>query len=66
MGHDVVSDTAAVRPLIGTVLGGERGLYNRLTARQNLRYWAALYKLEPKAGRARAEELLKRVGLVTG
>ncbi|HUQ62665.1 MAG TPA: ABC transporter ATP-binding protein [Acidimicrobiales bacterium] len=63
MGHDVVSDTAAVRPLIGIVLGGERGLYNRLTARQNLRYWAALYKLEPKAGWARVDELLRRVGL---
>ena len=63
LGHDVVSETAAVRPLIGIVLGGERGLYNRLTARQNLAYWAALYKLEPKAGRARVEALLERVGL---
>jgi ABC-2 type transport system ATP-binding protein len=63
LGHDVVSETAIVRRLIGIVLGGERGLYNRLTARQNLRYWAALYKLEPRAGRARADELLERVGL---
>ena len=63
MGHDVVTATAEVRPLIGIVLGGERGLYNRLTARQNLRYWAALYKLEPRAGRARADALLERVGL---
>jgi ABC-2 type transport system ATP-binding protein len=63
MGHDVVIKAAAVRPLIGIVLGGERGLYNRLTARQNLRYWAALYKLEPKPGRARADALLERVGL---
>jgi len=63
MGHDVASTPALVRPLIGIVLGGERGLYNRLTARQNLRYWAALYQLDPKPGRAAADSLLERVGL---
>ena len=63
MGHDVVGETGAVRPLIGIVLGGDRGLYNRLTARQNLRYWAALYRLAPAEGRARADRLLQRVGL---
>ena len=34
------TETKAVRPLIGIVFGGERGLYTRLTARQNLEYWA--------------------------
>jgi ABC-2 type transport system ATP-binding protein len=63
MGHDVVAATGAVRPLIGIVLGGDRGLYGRLTARQNLAYWAALYRMAPGDGRRRAEELLERVGL---
>ena len=63
MGHDVVAETAAVRPLIGIVLGGDRGLYRRLTARQNLAYWAALYRMAPAEGRERAEALLARVGL---
>ncbi|MFP5317815.1 MAG: ATP-binding cassette domain-containing protein [Acidimicrobiia bacterium] len=63
MGHDVVKDVDAVRPLIGIVLGGERGLYNRLTARQNLHYWCALYRMSPAAGRERTEALLERVGL---
>ena len=63
LGHDVVDETAAVRPLIGIVLGGERGLYNRLTARQNLHYWAALYRMSAAEGRARAATLLERVGL---
>ena len=62
-GHDVVDETATVRPLLGIVLGGERGLYGRLTARQNLRYWAALYKVPAAAGRRRADALLERVGL---
>ena len=63
MGHDVVAETAAVRPLIGIVLGGDRGLYGRLTARQNLAYWAALYRMTPADGRQRSEALLARVGL---
>jgi ABC-2 type transport system ATP-binding protein len=63
LGHDVVEDTSAVRPLIGIVFGGDRGLYWRLTGRQNLEYWGALYKLSAKATRARAQELLERVGL---
>ncbi len=63
MGHDVVSETAAVRRLVGIVFGGERGLYTRLTARQNLRYWAALYLLPGPEANRRADELLERVGL---
>jgi ABC-2 type transport system ATP-binding protein len=61
--HDVVTETKAVRPLIGIVLGGERGLYTRLTARQNLAYWGALYRLPAPAVRERARVLLERVGL---
>src|SRR5438128_2435034 len=63
LGHDVVRETAAVRPLIGIVFGGERGLYWRLTGRQNLEYWGALYKLTSRVGRERAQQLLERVGL---
>jgi ABC-2 type transport system ATP-binding protein len=62
-GHDVVRDTKAVRPLIGIVFGGDRGLYWRLTGRQNLEYWAALYKLSARETRARAQRLIERVGL---
>ncbi len=63
LGRDVVAETAAVRPLLGLVIGGDRGLYSRLTARQNLHYWAALYRLAPAEGRARADALLERLGL---
>ncbi len=37
LGHDVVSDTRAVRSLIGIVFGGDRGLFNNLTAREKPR-----------------------------
>jgi ABC-2 type transport system ATP-binding protein len=63
LGRDVVGETRAVRPLIGIVFGGERGLYTRLTARQNLEYWGALYRLSGGEIRGRAQELLERVGL---
>ena len=63
LGHDVTSETRAVRALIGIVFGGERGLYWRLTGRQNLEYWGALYKLSPRETKARAQQLIERVGL---
>jgi ABC-2 type transport system ATP-binding protein len=63
LGLDVSDDTAALRGRIGLVFGGDRGLYTRLTARQNLEYWAALYEVPAAVARGRADELLGRVGL---
>lgn len=63
LGHDVVRDKDVVRGWIALVLGGERGLYYRLTARQNLRFWGALYGLADGEVARRATELLERVGL---
>jgi ABC-2 type transport system ATP-binding protein len=63
LGLDVVADAKRVRPVLGIVFGGERGLYARMTAAQNLRFWAALYGLGRRAGRDRAAALLDRVGL---
>ncbi|GIJ62208.1 ABC transporter ATP-binding protein [Virgisporangium aurantiacum] len=62
-GHDVVAATAAVRARIGIVFGGERGLYGRLTARQNLAYWAALYRLGRAETRHRVDDSLRLLGL---
>jgi ABC-2 type transport system ATP-binding protein len=63
LGHDVMSDTEAVRRQIGLVFGGDRGLYTLLSARQNLEYWAALYGVPRRETAARVTELLARVGL---
>lgn len=62
-GHDVVREAMAVRRQIGIVFGGERGLYTRLSARQNLEYWGALYRLNGREIKSRSEALLERVGL---
>ena len=64
-GFDVVERPREVRRRIGLVLGGDRGLYGRLTARQNLRYWAALQGLDPRAVRRRTEEVLELLGLAS-
>lgn len=64
LGFDVVEDLKAVRKVIGIVFGGERGLYTRLTGRQNLLYWAAIYDVSPRRRPAVVEALLERVGLL--
>jgi ABC-2 type transport system ATP-binding protein len=63
LGFDVVKDAREVRKRIGYVFGGERGLYERLSGLDNLRYFAELYAVPPREQRRRIEELLELVGL---
>lgn len=63
LGHDVVQQPKKVRALIGILLGGDRGIYNKLSARQNLEYWAALYEVPYRESSKRVDTLLERVGL---
>jgi ABC-2 type transport system ATP-binding protein len=63
LGHSVVDDQAWLRPRIGLVLGGERGLYNRVDAFENLRYFADLYGVPPSEREGRIREVLQRVDL---
>ncbi|MFF4486157.1 ABC transporter ATP-binding protein [Streptomyces sp. NPDC001544] len=62
-GHDVATAPRAVKPLIGIVFGGDRGLYGRISPRQNLALWGALYGLHGSELRRRTDALLERVGL---
>ncbi|GAB3898582.1 hypothetical protein GCM10029964_083230 [Kibdelosporangium lantanae] len=62
-GYDVVTQQREVQRLVGIVFGGDRGLYGRLTAVRNLRYWAALYGLHGAELRRRTADVLDRVGL---
>jgi ABC-2 type transport system ATP-binding protein len=63
LGTDVVRDPKRVRREISLVLGGDRGLYARMTARHNLEHWAALHGLSHREARRRATALLDRFGL---
>src|SRR6201982_2104375 len=63
LGLDVVRDAHEVRRRIGYVFGGERGVYERLSGYDNLRYFAELYGVPPKVQKPRIEELLELVGL---
>jgi ABC-2 type transport system ATP-binding protein len=63
LGHDVVKDAREVRKRIGYVFGGERGVYERLSGYDNLRYFAELYGVPAKIQKQRIEDLLELVGL---
>src|SRR5215217_9257162 len=63
LGYDVVQDVREVRRRIGYVFGGDRGLYERLSALDNLRYFSELYGVPPREQKARIAELLELVGL---
>jgi ABC-2 type transport system ATP-binding protein len=63
LGRDVVEHARWVRQRIGYVFGGDRGLYERLSGTDNLRYFSELYGVEPRRQRERIGELLELVGL---
>lgn len=63
LGLDPVKQFKALRPRINFILGGERNLYWRLTAYDNLAYFADLYKIPGEVQKKRLPALLKLVGL---
>jgi len=64
LGIDVKRDPRTVRANLGAMLSGERSLYWKLTARENLEYYAALYHVPPKEQKARIDAALVAVKLV--
>jgi len=63
LGFDPAKQAGDVRHRIGYVFGGDRGMYDRLSALDNLRYFADLYRVPVSMKRRRIEELLELVGL---
>ncbi|MGN7476420.1 ABC transporter ATP-binding protein [Solibacillus silvestris] len=63
LGLDPVSQHKELRPRINFILGGERNLYWRLSAYDNLAYFADLYKIPRTVQQTKIPELLKLVDL---
>lgn len=60
-GINIEDDLNAVKKKINLIAGGEKGLYYRLTGRENLEYFASLYGMKDKQ---RIDELLSIVNLL--
>lgn len=63
LGYNIQKDVTKIRERIGIVLGGERGLYTRVNAIDNMRYFADLYGVPPSIRDKRVKELLQFMGL---
>ena len=63
LGYDVTRRVMDIRRRIGIIFGGERGLYYRVSGRENLRYFADLYGVSLSIRETRIKELLELVGL---
>lgn len=57
-GHDVTREPDAVKRVLG-FLTANTGLYQRLTARELLRYFAELHHIPPERASSRADELIR-------
>ena len=62
-GHDVVADVRYVRKLLVPVVADERSLRWRLNAYENMRLYAALYRVPRQETKRRIQELLEVVNL---
>jgi ABC-2 type transport system ATP-binding protein len=62
-GHDVATDPGACRRLASVVFGGERGLYEQLPGRDNLRFFGMLAGVGRRDLKQRVPQLLEQVGL---
>jgi sodium transport system ATP-binding protein len=58
-GYDLVREPEKVRRRIGILFGGESGLYDRLTASENIEYFGRLNNMDERALKKRIEELTR-------
>jgi ABC-2 type transport system ATP-binding protein len=61
-GHHILKEDNQVRASVGCMLMGERGLYWKLTGRENLEYFGALYHLSPTERKKRASQIITLLG----
>lgn len=62
-GFDIIQQENLVRATVGCMLMGERGLYWKLTGRENLEYFAALYHLPTKDRKKRTAEIIEMLAI---
>ncbi|MFZ7943423.1 ATP-binding cassette domain-containing protein [Neobacillus sp. 19] len=62
-GHGTTTSPDEVKKRIGVLFGGETGLYDRLTALENLEYFAALYGLSKHETKVRIDDLSRMFGM---
>ena len=62
-GHELTKEDNAVRASVGCMLMGERSLYWKLTGRENLEFFGALYHLPPAARKRQAQQIIDRLNL---
>ena len=62
-GTDIFKQKEKVRASMGVLFGAETGLYGRLTARENMEYFASLYSIGKHDAKNRIEQLAKRFGM---
>ena len=63
LGTSIYNSEREIRKRINLVSGGERGLYYRLTGKQNLKFFSELYGISPLDRDGHINELLELVGL---
>ncbi len=63
LGLDPATQHRELRSRIGYVFGGDRGLYDRLSGLDNLKFFADVYRVPIREKSRRIEELLDTVGL---
>jgi ABC-2 type transport system ATP-binding protein len=63
LGLDPARQHRELRRRIGYVFGGDKGLYERISALENLRYFADVYRVPGALKQRRIDELLETVGL---
>ena len=63
LGYKTFGEEKKIRSKINFIFGGEMGVYRRLSARDNLRYFSNLYLIPAKERDERIDRILKLVDL---
>ncbi|SHE43125.1 ABC transporter [Thermoanaerobacter uzonensis DSM 18761] len=59
-GKDLIKEPEEIRKEVGILFGGESGLYDRLTARENILYFAELHDMDKKEANKKIDILARK------